>query len=387
MAEKISENVANNVTNNAADIVMKNTSRTGDAHVLLRGARRLRMHSHISLTVLLLAIVVFRIPEVPEWIAYVDQFGFTKQVLGRILFSLSQGFISAVIFMAAFVLSSKTASEMVARPGLFILVLLVGATVAVVAGLEIGVALDHEQHFWGVELGARSRALDLWIKHMLGGALFGWMYFLYRQRTEDEASFVSMLARRSLLARHVAQSRLVATRARIDPEMVARVLHRVHDTYRVDARDASALLDHMISYLRPAMNRARDTAPGLTAELTLCRSYLALHAAETGVPMTLNADADRYIRDGKSVQGVPVFQTIRYLLRHALLSKPTAIVVRIETHSEHIAVSIATGIATLSVDSLAAISTDLEELFFQRPVVLLHSFEADGNRYRVQLPT
>jgi len=336
---------------------------------------------------LLLANVVFRIPELPEWFAYLDCFGYTKSVLREIIFSLSQLLISAVILITAFALSSKNASEMVARPGRFLLVLLTGGTVAVVAAFEVGVLVDDQRQFWGGDLYSWVNTLDIWIRHLVGGALFGWMYFLYRQRSENEVSFVRELTRRSLLARQVAQSKLVATRARIDPEMVAHVLHRVHDNYRTDAAQASALLDNMISYLRLAMNRTRDTASSPTAELTLCRSYIALLEAETGIPITIRTNMDSDMLPGKLANGVPLFQAIRHLLWHSVRANATAITLRIESVADHVLVSIEIGAAAISADNLIALMSELEELFAHQPALVRvrHSIEANVNRYLVQL--
>jgi len=119
----------------------------------------------------------------------------------------------------------------------------------------------------------------------------GWLSCLYLQQDEDEAKFATLSIRRAILSREVAQSQLLTARAQIDPGLVERVLSEIQALYQTDADSAAQLMDHLISYLRLAMNRGRETHPKFPTEIALVRSYLSLRKSEIGMEVNLRTSS------------------------------------------------------------------------------------------------
>lgn len=159
-------------------------------------------------------------------------------------------FVSALILLVSFGLSAGSGSELARRPGRYLLVLALASAIATAAIWAIDWSLAVKHTF-----PLPNRLMDNWLTVMLFGGAFGWAAVLNVKRSEEQAALTQLLMRRSLLARQVAQAKLFAARAQIDPDMVARELSRVRDLYPADAEGAGALLDQLIDHLRLAMNR------------------------------------------------------------------------------------------------------------------------------------
>ena len=338
---------------------------------------RLNKHKYISIAVVLLALILTDIPGIPEWIGYIKHEGATLKAYVEVLFEMIVSLVSILVFIIIFGLSTTKASEMVGRPKRFIIVLLIAGTVASICGSEASVFFNGGGHFWQGDSRSLANLFDTWIRHLIGGALFGWLYFLYRQRSEDAMQFASVLTRRSILLRQIAQSRLVATRAKIDPELVTRVLKKVQDRHPHEPEQALQLLNQMISHLRLAMNRLRELSPSIGTELALCNSYSALQQAHRGALIGLHAELDA------QTHGIPLFLIFRQLLDQVLQTDANVIELRITTDLQHMKICANLASTTLSGSKQAALRLALDEFNLHHAIELQHSVVAGSNLYTV----
>ena len=220
---------------------------------------------------------------------------------------------------------------------------------------------------------------------MIISGIFGWLSLLYLQRMEDQVKFTALMIRRSMLARQVAQSRLLAARAQIDPETVVRILRSVRIRYPQNSTDASSLLDHLISYLRLAMNRVGEQRPSLSSEIALARSYLGLREAESGVRIDLQVNEEAHVADRQSFPSLPLFLIIRRL--HDEVTHAHAVEVRINVDAQTSQVVLALEIASpqFDLEEVTRVRKRITELSFDGICTLQHTFDSGVNRYVAQI--
>lgn len=103
------------------------------------------------------------------------------------------------------------------------------------------------------------------------------------------------------LSRKVLESRLSAMQAQVEPQFLFDTLVDVERLYEKDARQAADNLDRLITYLRVALPRLRETGSSVAAEIGLVDAYLnvarSLHDGSPSLTVTLEdgcADARFY---------------------------------------------------------------------------------------------
>lgn len=237
---------------------------------------RLRRHARLSFTFASIGALTVQCATALEWMDRYERQGgaVVANILPREFLSTLVG---ALVVVFSLRLCTEEASDLVRRPGKFLVLLVLIAALGAGIGWSSHVLLSDGR----VQLNAgAAKFYDIWLQGMLWGGMVGWMYLLSLQRAESHARLSGLLGRRVLLARQLARARLGTARAQFDPAMVARVLSEVHERYRSDPADASALLDQLISYLRLAMNRARGERPDAAAEEALGAALAALQRAE-----------------------------------------------------------------------------------------------------------
>jgi hypothetical protein len=230
-----------------------------------------------------------------------------------------------------------------------------------------------------------SRMASESICTMIIAGIFGWLSLLYLQRSEDQAKLGLLMMKRSTLARQVAQSRLLAARAQIDPEVVARVLRGVRVRYQKNSGDASTLLDQLVSYLRLAMNRVGEQHPSLFSEVALIRSYLALREAESGVTISLRTTLEGHESDRQDFPSLPLFLIVRRLHDETTLACTAEAAMRIEARRGQIVLILEAKSPKIDPDEVARIRDRLNYISFDGLCTLDHTFDSGVNRYVVQV--
>jgi hypothetical protein len=346
-----------------------------------RIAARLRATTWPLVIVACIAALSHALWGMPYWWGIIQQRGFAPWFHAVVL----PDFVTTIVLLVSIRASADNGTALAHRPGRFLLVLALGAIAAEAVMSMLYVLLGVTEFLPGNR--PLNSYLIAWLNSMLFGALFGWLGILYLQRTEDQARFSAAMTRHMLLARQVTQSRLIAARAQIDPELVASILRHVRNRYSANADEASALLDQLIGHLRLAMSRVRDRSPSPAAEIALIRSYLALRETESGVPIAFHAGLGEQAMALPEKTPIPVFPIVRRLCDEAILaaSAQTAsrLDVRIDSRPDCLSIELKLGAAAIAPSGLEQIKAFLAELALGDDI-LQHFVEPGGNRYVVQ---
>lgn len=167
---------------------------------------------------------------------------------------------------------------------------LVAYGLAIPIGCIVGVALStwwfvlEAQIFEGgfdsarwplILFGARFN-LSTWLK--LGGGL-GFLYAEMRHSRQTRERLARAELDRTSKARLALESRLQAMQARVEPQFLFDTLADIRRLYASTPEHASRVLENLITYLRAAMPRMRDSASTVGQETDLARAYLEITAA------------------------------------------------------------------------------------------------------------
>jgi hypothetical protein len=97
----------------------------------------------------------------------------------------------------------------------------------------------------------------------------------------------------SALARDVLESRLAAMQAQVEPQFLFDTLVDIESLYEKDTRAAADNLDRLITYLRVALPRLRETGSTMAAEIELVEAYLeVVRSLRNGLPALTVSLAD-----------------------------------------------------------------------------------------------
>lgn len=290
--------------------------------------------------------------------------------------------VVAFVVLGCLRLSAERASDIARRPWRFILILAVSAALGTLLVWLIAHPLGRANMPSNM---LRIKLFNVWQQIMYCGTLFGWLYVLYLRRTEDQIQFALLLSKRSLLKRQMAHAHLLATRAKIEPELVARVLRETRMRYLTAPQQAAHLLDHMIAYLRLAMNRVRDQNSTLHSELTLWRSYLALREAEMGQTIRFELLHGAVPPRQKEAAPLPVFLILQNMLVEALAACAPSIGLRLSLQENSVQFQLATAAVALSADSLARLNANINQMIFSGTAILLPTCDSGEYLYVVQI--
>ncbi len=128
------------------------------------------------------------------------------------------------------------------------------------------------------------------LQTMLNGLIYGGLVFLLvevrRRRYRTNAALAAILRQRAVMARRVFESRLAAMQAQVEPQFLFNTLVDIEALYERDPKSAARILDDLITYLRVALPRLRETGASagthLADEIDLVRAYLEVVSARHG---------------------------------------------------------------------------------------------------------
>ncbi|HTT10494.1 MAG TPA: histidine kinase [Burkholderiaceae bacterium] len=105
---------------------------------------------------------------------------------------------------------------------------------------------------------------------------------VYRRRTQAQRALEVARTEQARLARELLESRLAAMQAQVEPHFLFDSLVDVLATYDSDADRGADVMDRLITYLRVALPRLRESGSTVQAEVDLLAAYLAVVAARHG---------------------------------------------------------------------------------------------------------
>jgi hypothetical protein len=116
---------------------------------------------------------------------------------------------------------------------------------------------------------------------VVGGIIYA-VAEVAQQRSRTQREFEAAVRRRGALEHQVLESKLSAMQAQVEPRFLFDTLVDVERLYEKDAQQAAGNLDRLISYLRAALPRLRESGSTIEAELDLVRAYLEVVTALHG---------------------------------------------------------------------------------------------------------
>jgi hypothetical protein len=122
---------------------------------------------------------------------------------------------------------------------------------------------------------------------VVGGIIYAVAEVL-QQRCRTQLEFETALRRRGALEHQVLESRLSAMQAQVEPRFLFDTLVDIEALYEKDPQRAAGNLDRLITYLRAALPRLRESGSTVEAELELVRAYLEVVTALHGDRPQLN---------------------------------------------------------------------------------------------------
>jgi len=105
---------------------------------------------------------------------------------------------------------------------------------------------------------------------------------VYRRRTRAQRALDAARQEQARLARELLESRLAAMQAQVEPHFLFDSLVDVQATYDRDADRGADVMDRLITYLRVALPRLRESGSTVQAEVDLLAAYIAVVAARHG---------------------------------------------------------------------------------------------------------
>lgn len=125
-----------------------------------------------------------------------------------------------------------------------------------------------------------------------------------RAHEEAAARLAAAQASQREARRRLAQARLQAVQARIDPQLLFEMLDAVRLAYEDDSSRAERLLDELATFLRAALPRLRSSSSTVLREAQLARAYARLRtlSSESAIDMTLDVSPD--VADARFPPGV-----------------------------------------------------------------------------------
>jgi hypothetical protein len=292
---------------------------------------------------------VWSLPQLTHLIA-------THGYLLWLLRGVFSAFVPGAILILALAIVMDSGADLAQRPPRFLLALAASATLGTLAIWAVDLSVPVARQISTLQL-----MTSWWLTIMVFGGVFGWAGVLHIRRIEDQARLTALLAQRSVLALRVAHSNLMAARAKIDPEMVARILKDVRERYRHDAGAASVLLDHLIAYLRLAMNRERETKPTWTSEIALLRAYVALRETEADIRIGMSASVGSQNLDRNS-HVMPIFPAAKIMLDAAMAEMSEGIALHVDVGAGRPMLALETGAHSLSAAAMDRIREELHRL-------------------------
>ena len=335
--------------------------------------QRLRSTQLSTAAFYLFGVIVLVIFDLPQTFFIIK----SNLLLWILIIPVTETFIAATMLVAQQI-SADSGAEMVRRPLWFCFVMLLATIFA------YGVIGNYNKILLSVFGGGIIKVLQF--RYALFLAPLGWLSCLYLQRAEDEAKFATLAIRRSMLGRDVAQSQLLAARSQINPVLVVRILNEIQALYESDANRASTLMDHLIGYLRLAMNRLRDKSPSFATESALIRSYFALREAESAVKVDFEM---RFTGKGASQQDAspaPLFLVAQKMFEAGVCEGAKNLAMRVDVLENSVDIALGLGIAAMSDTALTCLTADLLEISDRSGDILHHLSDTQEHWYVISFP-
>jgi sensor histidine kinase YesM len=163
-----------------------------------------------------------------------------------------------------------------------------------------------------------------------------------RVKAEERAAEAQQVAEAESLKRQVAEARVAAMQAQVEPHFLFNTLASIDHLIEVDPPRASTMQKNLIALLRAAMPAMRETSATLGRELQVVRPYVEI----LKMRMQERLKAELAVPEGLESADFPPMMLqslVENAIKHGLEPKPEGGTLRVEAHVEHgkLAVSVA----------------------------------------------
>lgn len=256
---------------------------------------RLRQGLGAGVACALLALGFDQVDRLPDHLEWIAQHGARRFPAHWLAQDLLPSLVIAAVTLLTLKLGTRDGHALVRRPLRFVVLLAGGAALGILCGWELEVALGHVPALRSPDFDW-TRLYEPWTSALLWGGLAGWLYALLRRREEDARRFALLLARRSLVARQLAHSRLAAARTQLDPALVTETLREIRARYHAaddaGARRAIELMDSLVRALRLALDRG---GAGPAAQRRRAVAWIELIALRAGLVLRVEPGASHEV--------------------------------------------------------------------------------------------
>ena len=188
----------------------------------------------------------------------------------------------------------------------------IAIVLAAVVGMLIGLA--HSHFVWDAILNPPAvlkakTEINPWVVYthhvyivietVLIGSLATYLYVDRREARKMAQRLHEAGLRRADQAKAMLESQLQAMQARVEPQFLFNTLAQVGQLYEFDPSLGERMLDDLISYLRAAMPKMRDTSSTLAQEIELARAYLEIVKLRASGQLTFVIESSDAIGDAR----------------------------------------------------------------------------------------
>lgn len=172
-------------------------------------------------------------------------------------------------------------------------------TIATLVGSLIGLALVIVVKGYSLEH-IRSEPMSFVfnvVAAFLIGLAISLMFYVKRREARAAAALHKAEAERHLLSKQAVEAELKLMQAQVEPHFLFNTLASVQYLTETDPKQASALLGHLIDYLRAALPQLRARSSTLAREVSLAEAYLNILAMRLGARLRFAIDVPGELRD------------------------------------------------------------------------------------------
>ncbi|MFA6311528.1 MAG: histidine kinase, partial [Sterolibacterium sp.] len=142
-----------------------------------------------------------------------------------------------------------------------------------------------------------------------------------RLRADKRVMSAESSAEMESLRRQVTEAQLQTLQAQVEPHFLFNTLAAVEHLTETDPPRASAMLQHLIAFLRGSLPNMRELNTSLGREVDLCRSYLAIMQIRMEDRLKISIDVPEALR-GLSFPPMMLQSLVENSIKHGLEPKP-----------------------------------------------------------------
>ncbi|MCX7174096.1 MAG: sensor histidine kinase [Proteobacteria bacterium] len=142
-----------------------------------------------------------------------------------------------------------------------------------------------------------------------------------QNRAEERVTSAESSAEMESLRRQVTEAQLQTLQAQVEPHFLFNTLAAVEHLTETDPPRATAMLQHLIAFLRGSLPNMRGQTTSLGREVDLCKSYLAIMQIRMEDRLTVSIDVPEALR-GLSFPPMMLQSLVENAIKHGLEPKP-----------------------------------------------------------------